>query len=598
MDKYFESEWYTGTYRSRDVIDNLKVKITIQKLSASTVGFVNRSNPNADRQDLDTTNFGYNLNEYGQEIFETQEVEIKWKEKLFSKREMEFYSEESNCSTFEDYKYHNAVKEIEIGESRRNDRIFTYRDNDRLALATEYEPMTTRPTEEATYLTEMMSGLRRRRANELGRDVWKINKGAISGVNVVIDDPTDEFKEVHHVIDTPVQTFVIMADLGDDKVRGRAEDEYRLCTIEYDNNYVLRVTPDFSQTKLPYRVKDSGGLRAVWNFNVEHSSNKIGKIQSKNEIKSLLDRYELQREYLVGLVGDEFETISDNLLRLVAHGEVVSAENFRGGSKLHVEYFLDAPSGWTSDPSQMFFGCTHACECKEVEGSVETAHFTQPFSYQLYYNMNKNKPDSLSPDGWPRLYVHVLSTNAYGKTSSEGYGYGDFPVNPGRHTIHINCWRPLAGGGYDNVLAEMRRLFIDYSPQLDDITFIGPNNRQKDKPVSKYMVRTESTGRVTITMNCIHQCNQFQSSDDTSAMPTFNSKKRLQLAAQKARMLAKNDVTSTVIDAYRQARKRMQLAREKTPMRERLDTILELAKSRRTANAAQVENIDSKKKSE
>ena len=41
-----------------------------------------------------------------------------------------------------------------------------------------------------------------------------LHRGGIKGVNVIVDEPTDEFKQVHHVIDTPVQTFVVMADLA------------------------------------------------------------------------------------------------------------------------------------------------------------------------------------------------------------------------------------------------------------------------------------------------------------------------------------------------------------------------------------------------
>jgi len=35
----------------------------------------------------------------------------------------------------------------------------------------------------------------------------------LKGVSLVVE-PTEEFKAVHHVIDTPVQTFLIMADLS------------------------------------------------------------------------------------------------------------------------------------------------------------------------------------------------------------------------------------------------------------------------------------------------------------------------------------------------------------------------------------------------
>jgi len=570
MEEYYDTDVGTGTYRSSDPIENFKIKIKLQKLSASTTGFI--TNISKKRDDLNVTS-NIILTDYGQEIFETQEIELGWKEKLFSKRELDFYTEESNCSTVEDYNYHARISNLAITETRKNDRIFTYTDTDRFfpEILIDSDQVTNTSPKNNSQLYEHMSGIRRRRANEVGANNWRVKKETIQGVDIVNAKPNKKFIEVHHVIDTPVKTFVIMADLGPDEIRGNPSYEKKLCTIEFDDNNVVRVTPDFNKTKLPYKVQADENFRFVWILKIEHISNKIGRLQAHQENRLLVESYKKHSEYLSSLVGNEFETIPDNLLRFVVHGEIIKCENFEGSSN-HVEYFLDSPNGWTSDSNQSFFGCTQSCTSKELNnGITKASYFCQPFSYQLFRNLSKSDTSLVVPHGWPRLYVHVISTNSYDKTSSEGYGYLDFPTNPGRYELQINCWRPLGSGSYENIVAKMRRLFLGYGPQLDDVTYLTQSNPEK-KVVNKYMVKTESTGTVTVSLNCLHQCNNFKNSE----LSSLTSKKRLQLAVKKARLMSKGDVTSTVIDAYRQARRRMQIARERATLKENSKPVMNL----------------------
>ena len=65
-----------------------------------------------------------------------------------------------------------------------------------------------------------------------------------------------------------------------------------------------------------------------------------------------LQLYRKHQTYLQGLVGDEFEELPSNLFRLLTYGEILSAESFEYDD-LHVEYFLDLPSSWKSDPGEV-----------------------------------------------------------------------------------------------------------------------------------------------------------------------------------------------------------------------------------------------------
>lgn len=51
---------------------------------------------------------------------------FSWQEKVFNRKEIEFYSKESNCLTDRDKHYHGTV----LGRSESPTRLFSYVDED------------------------------------------------------------------------------------------------------------------------------------------------------------------------------------------------------------------------------------------------------------------------------------------------------------------------------------------------------------------------------------------------------------------------------------------------------------------------------------
>ena len=86
--------------------------------------------------------------------------------------------------------------------------------------------------------------------------------------------------------------------------------------------------------------------------------------------------YRKHQAYLKGLVGDEFEEIPPHLFRLFVTGEIVSAESFEY-DHLHVEYFLDLPSLWTCDSSNVLvqFGRKYVIIFVKQTSTVATINF-------------------------------------------------------------------------------------------------------------------------------------------------------------------------------------------------------------------------------
>ncbi|XP_078490287.1 tectonic-like complex member MKS1 isoform X2 [Ciona intestinalis] len=561
MDQLYEKDMGGGTYRSRDPIKNFRIKISLQRLSSSTIGFLAKSSEGEPTSAQGTTT---TTNQYGQTIMESEELAIQWQQKFFSQREMEFYGFEPNCTSVMDYKYHAEVDKLKKGSGRPNKRIFSYVGNERFASLEEaYVTVTTSNREMRTELAERIMEVRQRKNVDSSNTAssWKINGGkSVTGMKIVEEKPTVEFQQNHHVLTTPVHTLVIMADLSPEEQLGRAEFERKICTVEFDDNSVMRVTPDFTGSRPPYRLEEGGLGRDVWEFRIDHVSNSVSKMEAMREAKVISELYRKHQVYLQSLVSEKFEEVPERVFRLNVYGEVVSAQSFQQND-LHVEFLLDVPRDWSCDPAQLLSGCTHTCRTTLVD-DVEFAYFCQPFHYHMFLDMENIK--DLEPLEWPRIFVHVISSDTWGRRRTEGYGYLTIPSSPGTHTYTVQCWRPLGNAGYPAIAAELRRFFIGGNPELEDISYVAVPSTFEGNRLNKYGVRTESAGSVTIKFNSILQCKAFKDVSTSAAV----SKKKLQNAFQLAKGKEKSDAISGVMGkyAFHRARKKMQLARENVPL--------------------------------
>uniref|UniRef100_H2YNN2 Meckel syndrome type 1 protein n=1 Tax=Ciona savignyi TaxID=51511 RepID=H2YNN2_CIOSA len=228
----------------------------------------------------------------------------------------------------------------------------------------------------------------------------------------------------------------------------------------------MRVTPDFTGSRPPYRLEEGGLGRDVWEFRIDHVSNVVSKLEARREAKLPSQLYRKHQLYLHSLISEKFEEIPDRVFRLNIYGEIVSAQSFEQND-LHVEFLLDVPRDWSCDPAQLLSGCTHTCSTTLV-GNVEKAYFCQPFHYHLFLDMDTGK--EVPSIEWPRIFIHVISSDTWGRRRTEGYGYLTLPTAPGGHTMEVECWRPLGNAGYSSIAAELRRFFIGGNPELEDIS--------------------------------------------------------------------------------------------------------------------------------
>uniref|UniRef100_A0A9J8DI88 MKS transition zone complex subunit 1 n=1 Tax=Cyprinus carpio carpio TaxID=630221 RepID=A0A9J8DI88_CYPCA len=323
-------------------------------------------------------------------------------------------------------------------------------------------------------------------------------------------EPSEEFIKNSHIINTPVQTMYIMGDLGPSGKLGLKENEYVLCTIKSDSNGVITIKPDFNNNRGAYRLETQGEKREVWRLYLENASSHIRAEEKEREQRMYRDLYTRHKEYLNSLVGQDFEMPPLGILRLIVNGEIVSAQGYEYDN-LYVHFFLDLPNNWSSVPFHCLSGVTQTCRTH----SEDVAFFSYPFSFETFFH----KEDE-----------------------SDGY-----------HRMTCHTWRPLQSG----TVAELRRFFIGGAPELEDISYVRVPGTFKGERLSRFGFRTQTTGSVTFTLNCIQHARAF--------IDANTLKKRRQTVLDQLGGHSQQGSVYNVLEAFQRARKRMQEARETLP---------------------------------
>uniref|UniRef100_A0A673LAM6 Meckel syndrome type 1 protein homolog n=1 Tax=Sinocyclocheilus rhinocerous TaxID=307959 RepID=A0A673LAM6_9TELE len=506
--------WCTDTgesvYRSRDAVKNLRIRVCIQRVTSTAALSQHLHQQVLSQQErgvieLDT----FSSQTQAASSTDAEELVVGWQEKFFSQYEVDLYQTESNCQTPLERQYHTEIMAMERSKRRQNQRIFTCTDFDRFSKWEEQAQSLLIPAQSTpTFLAERMANVRHRRQER--RPVESI----VHKSRLITWEPSEEFIKNSHIINTPVQTMHIMGDLGPSGKLGLKENEYILCTIKADGNGVITIKPDFNNNRGAYRLETQGEKREVWRLYLESASSDIHADEKEREQRMYRDLYTRHKDYLNSLVGQDFEMVRIIIL-IQTH---VSAQGYEYDN-LYVHFFLDLPNNWSSVPFHCLSGVTQTCRTRSV-GKEDVAFFSYPFSFETFFHKEDESDGSLPQ--WPVLYFKVLSLDFWQRYRTEGYGFLVIPSTPGYHRMTCCTWRPLQSG----TVAELRRR------------------------LSRFGFRTQTTGSVTFTLNCIQHARAFI---DASTL-----KKRRQTVLDQLGGHSQQGSVYNVLEAFQRAQKRMQ----------------------------------------
>ncbi|XP_069337243.1 tectonic-like complex member MKS1 isoform X4 [Eulemur rufifrons] len=342
----------------------------------------------------------------------------------------------------------------------------------------------------------------------------------------------------------------IMADLGPYGKLGYKKYEHVLCTLKVDSNGVITVKPDFTGLRAPYRIETEGEKQELWKYTIDNVSSLAQPEEEEREQRVFKDLYGRHKEYLSSLVGTDFEMTAPGTLRLFVNGEVVSAQGYEYDN-LYVHFFVELPTtNWSSPAFQQLSGITQTCATKSL-GMDKVAYFCYPFTFEAFFLHKDESADAL-PE-WPVLYCEVLSLDFWQRYRVEGYGAVVLPATPGSYTLTVSTWRPLELG----TVAELRRFFIGGSLELEDPSYVRIPGTFKGERLSRFGLRTETTGSVTFRLHCLQQSRAF--------MESSSLRKRMQSMLDRLEGFSQQSSVHNVMEAFYRARRRMQEARESLP---------------------------------
>lgn len=207
-----------------------------------------------------------------------------------------------------------------------------------------------------------------------------------------------------------------------------------------------------------------------------------------------------------------------------------AARNFLDTSNLYVEYWFSLPPGWhvlpsgsspSHQPDQLMSGRTQKC----FTNPDYESHFGHPLELSLHFspprrstpspNRGSTQKDQEGSRGddqeeqsdkenrrakssaksrqrskmmnwsalkWPQLYVHVISIDSWGIERSEGYGQVRLPNRPGRRTLSILTWKPVAS----TVQQRLTDYFLGGVKRLTAATSMTSSNQMNQQKASNH----------------------------------------------------------------------------------------------------------------
>jgi len=366
-----------GQYRSHDPPKNFCLNVRLWRVTSGsivpTIRHQSQSVPTLQPEGgAEVARETFEMEDRGKDENSTEELTIRWQEKLFCEREIQFYGTPLNCISALDQKYSEDIAHLLAGNTKKNFRIFTYVDADcqRVDTAGIFSEMANMMTDSANeqpnYLVEKMSQL-----NFMSGGRRKVS-GIDQRSNVVEEIPSKHVRD-GHVITTPSRLMYIMADLSPSNRPATRDDEHILCVIKIDANGQITLKPDLTKD-LPYRIETFDQAKEVFEYTIKDVSEQMSRLEKQQESKLLEELYDRHAEVMASQTGMElYPQPAMNELIYFVFGELVGARNFEYDD-LYVEFFVDLPERWIIMNTFLIAPCSTALILKRRKISLSDWH--------------------------------------------------------------------------------------------------------------------------------------------------------------------------------------------------------------------------------
>ena len=576
----------TVTYRTRDPIKNLRVRVTLRRVTAAssrTPAAAASAVESAEGIPMEnmspqSSSIRAATSSTGDPHRQAEEVRVVgWQEKVFSAAEEATYAAGIPQETILSRMYADQLKRerkerraatraaaaaaaaaaAEGRDSSENGqlvgRIFTYVDYDDFIDEGELSRSVTmgaRRKDRPSFLLERMNKVRRRHGDRRKSHASRKTSDEFDWTNPVTYEPGAQ-ERAKRVVSLPFQVMYILADLrptgaaaidsaaaadgsGSDGDGANDNPNHRvLCTLRVDSHGLLEVTPGFNAGRPPYRIETPHG--EVYDVTLEHASADIAPVDAMREARMFSELYARHAELTSNRVGTSFEEppSTPGSINLFVRGQLATATGFETcgtAARLYVNILRELPPGWQSaagaeaqtetagETSAVYWATTQMSGLTFRSHPDGLAAFAYPIEFSCLCPPPPLPPDAVSEESGgggggdivaadpsldaPILYFQVCSLDSWECNRVEGYGHITLPRKPGTYKFDVATWRPL---GRDPS-AELRRFFIGAAPELEDETYVGIPPGHSGPVLSKYGLRTQSTGTLQVSLHIAHQC--------------------------------------------------------------------------------------------
>lgn len=455
-----------GIYRSNDNVKYLSVKVSLKKVTPSCLSnndLFSQQDKSGDLELLPT----------GEYSAFSVECTFAWQEKICSEN-----------STVDD----NKDKTDVLTRQKHQAILFSYLDSEMsLEEWQRRRPVTCPPS--YSYLEKKSTV--RYRGKSFNPQTRALQKVPFSERKPIIHMPSKQ--TASYQLQSVGQFMSIMVAFH--SFDSADKEERELCFLHMDPDGCLTVFPDFSVNGVPYVIQNHKS--ETFEYFIECASKDIQMLEAETEKKIVQKLNHQHAEALSPLVGMMFDRPSSNL-KFFLNGEIASSCGFLCDN-LYIQYYFEFPEGWNLVNEESLSGSTYTCCSKQtVEGKV--AHFGFPVCLEVEIDLEK----SVQKDcGLPAVlfFAEIISLDRWGNGRGEGYGYATIPLCPGSYSINITTWKVLPV----SLIQRLRHFFIGGTSYLEDISCVRIPNSTKDPQLSKYGIKTESSGSVNLKYHIVFQ---------------------------------------------------------------------------------------------
>lgn len=526
----------TCIYKFQDPIENLQIKITLRKHPIIDPTITINPNPTLENVSSSSTSMTRSKSMEMKPLdkpkrFKSTSKVFRWQEKVFSRREVEYYSDLdsrtrlnrgssneqdhpmlSNLSSItrrhlEEYQEQNFAGQQEGKGELKGEVLCSLVDEDQ-------HPKIPNPTHPSDGSSSLLS-----------TNLWlplrdqEIATGTASFTTANATVMNKPVKGLHrHLHETPFRTFTIIAAMrkrtqqnvgGVDEINPNQKwegNDYVLCTIRAYDNGTLEMRPGFTKDiNKPYSLPTDDIHTAYEYFIENYTPFPIVRSPIPNVAAVIPERPFVGAPFVKG------PSVSSNV-RIHIHAEIIKAKGFPA-SPLFVEYVVDLHDTWrhydpdepvseNGEPDNTPLNAFSQSGNAKPDPNDPTSHITH---FGFPFEIHAEGPEQ---EHYPKIYFVVHTQDYWDRHQVLGYGYTIIPHTAGRFETEISMWRPMS-----TARDQMRSFFIGAPPELQSLKYISSTKTENyvlpDRPqkaINKYGFKTVSSGgSLFVRLDCAFQ---------------------------------------------------------------------------------------------